>query len=50
MSGSSLFEIEEAEAVDDADDRVVESLLPRGLTEVSVLPDHPSGHHHPVNN
>ena len=48
LPGSSFLEIEEAEAVDDADHRVVQPLLPGRLTEVRVLPDHPPGHHHPV--
>ena len=46
----SLLQVEEAEAVDDADDGVVETLLPQRRTEVGVLPDDPAGHDQPVNN
>ena len=44
----ALLEVEEAEAVDDSDDGVVEPLLPPLGAEVGVLVDDPEGHGEPV--
>ena len=41
VSGLALFEVEEAEAIDDSYNRVVKSFLPHVGAEICVLPDYP---------
>jgi hypothetical protein len=50
VARAALLQTEEGEAVDEADDGVVEALLPPVGAELRVLPHHPTRHHGPVHN
>ena len=50
VAGLAVLDGEEAEAVDDPDDRVVQPLFPRSFAKVCVLPNYPRGHDQPMDN
>jgi hypothetical protein len=50
VAGPALLQAEEAEAVDEADEGVVEEDLPPAGAELGLLPHHPTSHHQPVHN